>query len=920
MNQTKRILRFSIFLFLFSFLLIANANAQVPAGIDPNNLSSVKVDELSDDQIRAILKQAGGSGVSIDVGAQMAMQRGLPASEVDKFKARVAKLQANTNASPATNVVLPTTPNTNPADVIEKANNANEAEVKAETGMVKEEASKTQEVKTTVYGQEYFRKGDIKIFDKSSDAKAPSNYVIGIDDEIGISVFGNSYYNEVLKVDSRGAINPQQMGPVFVKGLTYERAKGLIRAKMAQYFDLSNNKLEVTLAYSRSITVNIVGEVMKPGSYKLPALNTAFNALILAGGPNDIGTLRAIEIRRNGKVVRTLDVYAFLNDPKSNQDFYLEDNDYIVVVPAKKLVRISGEVKRNFVFELLEKEQLNELIKYAGGLNADAYTERIQVRRKSITEIKILDVNYDSLLKIKKNFSLANGDEITIRNTLTELRNVLNITGAVNFPGEYNFTNGIKISELIKKAGGLKAEAYLKTAYLVRTNEDLSKKFIEVDLASIMQNEKSTANISLERRDVLRIYSSRDYVDAFSINISGAVRKPLTFDYAEGVRLQEAIRNAEGLRVDADQENAYIIRTLEDDSKQYIRINLKEALSNINSNQNILLQPRDEIKIYSLKDFVQESSIRVFGAVKNVGNYDYVKGMTLADVLRNAGGFKLDAENLRIEISRLSYFLPNYNDGQDIRVIIERLSVDSFKNFLTDPKAQFLLQPYDQVFVRSVPNFDFQQNITINGEVRFPGVYTLMAKDERISDVIKRAGGLTRYAFTEGATFYRPELPGGYIVLKLDAAMFRKGSKYNYVLKEGDVISIPTVTDFVSIRGTALQYIEVTDRAQVNAPFHNSKRAKFYINKFGNGFSKEAWRKKTYVIQPNAKINRTKDFLIFKIYPKVTKGSTIYVVQKEIKPEEIKNEREPFDWNKFIERTTVKVTGLATLFILLRQL
>jgi protein involved in polysaccharide export with SLBB domain len=343
-------------------------------------------------------------------------------------------------------------------------------------------------------------------------------------------------------------------------------------------------------------------------------------------------------------------------------------------------------------------------------------------------------------------------------------------------------------------------------------------------------------------------------------------------------------------------------------------------MANKNSEQNVLLMPRDQIKIYSLKDFVENSSIRVYGAVKNTGNFDFVKGMTLADALRNAGGFKIEAENLKIEISRLSYFSANYNDGQDVRVIIEKLRVDSFKNFLNDPKAQFVLQPYDQVFVRTVPNFDFQQNISISGEVKYPGTYSLLAKDERISDIINRSGGLTRFAFTEGATLYRPELPGGYIVLKLDAALFRKGSRYNYVLKEGDRLNIPTVTDFISIKGTAIQYIEVTDRAQVNAPFHSGRRAKYYINKFGNGFSKEAWRKKTYVIQPNAKINRTKNFVIFKVYPKVTKGSTIYVVQKEVKPEEIKKEREPFDWNKFIERTTVKVTGLATLFILLRQL
>lgn len=819
MNQNKRILRFSFFIFLFSIFIVSNVNAQIPAGVDPNNLSSVRIDELSDDQLKAILRQGGASGVSLEQGIALARQRGLAESEIEKLKSRLANLNANKSSSSTVNTIIPE------AQIIQK--NLDEAKT-AEVTSGKVIDEKAVEAKSTIYGQQYFRSGDIKVFDRSIDAKAPSNYIIGIDDEIGISVFGNSYYNEVLKVDARGAINPQQMGPVFVKGLTYDKAKSLIRAKMAQYFDLSNNKLEVTLAYSRSITVNIVGEVVNPGSYKLPALNTAFNALILAGGPNDIGTLRNIQVRRNGKVVKSLDVYAFLNDPNSKQDFYLEDNDYIVVGSSNKIISIQGQVKRAAKFELLEKEDLNALIKYAGGLTPDAYTEKIQIQRNSALETKIIDLNLDSLNKIKKDYNLQAGDVVIIRSNVNEVKNKITIRGAVNFAGDYNINKNERVSDLIKKAGGLKS--------------------------------------------------------------------------------------------DANIENAYIVRTKPDQTKEYIKVSLKEIFSNNTSEQNIVLQTKDILNVYSYLDYIEPLGIQVFGSVRNEGKFDFVNGMTLGDALQNAGGLKIEAENLRVEISRLSYFSSNYNDGQDVRVIIESIKLSSNTSFLSDEDARLKLQPFDQIFVRRVPNFELQQNITIRGEVKYPGVYTLMSKDEKIADVIKRAGGVTRFAFIDGATFYRPSLPGGYVVLKMKDALKRNENRYNYSLRDGDILTIPTVTDYVGIRGSSVEYLDVLNREQVNAPYISGKRAKFYINQFGNGFGKESWRKKTYVIQPNAKINRTKDFLIIKVYPKVTKGSTIYVVQKEVKPEEIKKEREPFDWNRFIERTTVKVTGLATLFILLRQL
>ena len=812
-TTSKIVLLFTIFHFLFSIQAIA----QAPAGIDPNNLSTVRIDELSDAEVLSIIKQGEASGLTIEQAQSMAAKRGLPATEVQKLKDRVTKIQ-NGNVGRTINVEN--------ADSVIAGKMLENAKVTAtNTGKI-DNARRITKVRA-IYGQEYFRNGDIKIFDKSTDAKAPANYVIGIGDELGISVFGNSYYNEVLKVDARGAINPNQIGPIFIKGLTFEKAKLLIRTKLNQYYDLSNNKLEITLAYSRSITVNIVGEVLSPGSYKIPAINTAFNALILAGGPSDIGTIRNIQIRRDGKLIKTLDVYAFLNDPNSKQDFYLEDNDYIVVSNISKLVKLSGEVNRAMYYELLEKEGITILLKYAGGLKLNAYKERVQVIRRSALESKIIDVNLDSLQKINKDFILVNGDEVLVKSANTEVLNKITIQGAVNFSGDFNLSKNDRVFDLIKKAGGLKVEANL--------------------------------------------------------------------------------------------DNAYLVRTKQDQTKEYFRLNLKEVLSNSNSNQNIVLQSLDVLTIYSNKDFVEYFEIQVFGAVKKEGKYTFINGMTLWDALKNAGGLKIEAENLRIEISRLNYFNDAYTDGQAIRVQVEKIKLNSNNFNLIDTEAQFKLQPYDQIFVRSVPNYELQQNITIQGEVKYPGVYTLLNKDERIDDIILRAGGLNKFAFPESATLFRPGLTGGFLVLKLNNAMKNHKSKYNYALREGDVLTIPTVNDYITIEGSSISYLSIVNKTQVNAPFVSGRRAKYYIKEFGNGFTKESWRKKTYVIQPNAKVNRTRDFGVFKIYPKVTKGSTIYVVNKQKKEKQLKKEGEAFNWAKFTENITSKFAGLATFYILLKQ-
>jgi protein involved in polysaccharide export with SLBB domain len=815
-NIKRIVLLFSIFHFLFS----AQLHAQTTTGIDPNNLSAVRIDELSDAQVMSIVKQGEASGLTIEQAQAMAAKRGLPTSEVQKLKDRVTKIQSGGSDSRGANGSA--------ADERVKKLVEKTMEFEALTSEVQDIGGVAKGMTNTIYGQEYFRNGDIKIFDKSTDAKAPANYIIGIGDEFGVSVFGYSFYNEVLKVDSKGAINPSQIGPIFVKGLTYEKVKSLIKSKLANYFDLTNNKVEITLLYSRSITVNIVGEVIKPGSFKIPAINTAFNALIIAGGPNNNGSLRKIQIRRQGKTVKVLDIYEFLNNPNSKQDFYLEDNDYIVVPNVSKVVTIEGEINKTNSFELIEKENLSNLIYYAGGLKSTGNNKRIQIKRIDLNEIVLIDVNLDSLNKLNKDFEIKNGDKIIIRSTINLITNYIRVKGAVRYPGDYNLTLNDRVFDLIKKSGGFLKETNIENAYLIRNNPNQIKQYLKVDLKSIIENVNSTSNFKLESEDELYVYSSKDFVENF----------------------------------------------------QY----------------------------------------QVFGSVKNANKYQYVPGLTLGEAIRMAGGLRIDAENLRIEVSRLNFFNEGYVDGAELKSVVERIQLSDSKMNLNDEQANIKINPFDIIFVRAVPNFNIQETILLNGEIKYPGVYSILNKNERISDVVKRAGGLNAFAFPDGATLYREKLDGGFIVLNLKSAMSSYDSRYNYTLKPGDVLNIPTVSDYVGIRGSSIEYLTLIDKSQINAPFKKGARAKYYINNYGNGFSKNSLRRKTYVIQQNLKINRTKNLLLFKIYPKVGKGSTIYVVDKPVKTKIDNTNKKDFDWNRFIESTIVKLTGLATLAIIFRQL
>ena len=719
--------------------------------------------------------------------------------------------------------------------------------------------------KARIFGQDVFRNNKLSFYQKALDAKAPENYKVGSGDEISISVWGYSEFSETILVDDRGYITPSSYGRIYVKGLTFKKMRSLLKSKFSTFLDMKNSEIDVTLSYSRVITVNIVGEVYNPGSYSIPAINTAFNALIAANGPNQLGSVRNIYIKRNGKIVDSLDVYQFLFNPTRSQDIYMQDGDYLFVPPAKNIIEIKGAVNRPYTYEAKTGESVASLIKYAGGYTTNAFTDVLTLKRIDYNTIKVKDVHKDHA----KSTVVQHGDEIVVNTISNKLSNVVSVKGSIGVAGDYEFIRGEHLLDLLNRAKCIDDKTFLKV-YVVRLNDDRTK--------------------------------------------------------------------------------------------SHITINLEAILNDVNNKDNILLREYDIVRVLSVDDFDDEFSVSVMGAVRAAGNFDFGVGMSLQDILLQAGGLTQQAEGSRVEVSRIMDYNISSNKLKPRRIVVKTIKIGD-DLILSNEAKSFLLQPFDQVFVRENPDFEPAKNIVLIGEVKYPGTYTLLRKDEKISSVIKRAGGLTKYAYMDGVKMYRkfeivkdkvdeninisdelrkstlnnPELSYIYVndlrkntnqehsifgsdqkefaydvvYLNMKKAIGSFDSKHNLVLFEGDSIIVPKTMDVVHITGELFNL----EGSAISAPHFNRRRANYYVNNFAGGYTRDNDKGRTVVVYPNGIAKKSLNFGLFTISPRVKKGSTIKVVSNR---EKIKKHNEnPVDWNKQIENAMLKLTAIMTLWLLI---
>lgn len=774
-----------------------------------------------------------------------------------------------------------------------------------------------------IYGHQLFRDQQIEPLLDPSNTAPPDSYILGVGDQIIVSIWGTSVLqNGKYEIDSEGYIRPAQMRPIFLKGIAYKKAKEIIRSGFRQRYRFLPEQFDVTLDFSRTINVNIIGEVIDPDTYTLPALNTAINALAASGGPNNIGSVRNIQIVRSGEEPKFLDLYEFLQNPAKQDDYFLQNNDHVYVPVAEKIVEIQGAVKRPFKYELLKEENLIELIDFAGGLVDSAYQSNIQVERFQNDERQILDVNLKRLYDNNGNFPLLKGDKISIRTIPKPYENFVTIEGEVLIPGKFQLTQKMRINDLVEKAV-LRREAKTDRVFLKRFEADSTVQYFPLNLDSIINFPAIQTNMQLQPRDVLMIGSKSIEADKGTVTIRGAVRAPIEmpFDLGQDLKLEEAITLAGGLHPEA-YPIGYLKRKNPNNKEQleWRRFNVIEAVSNPTSEDNFTLMPYDTIEILANPTFTDQYQVRVAGAVRNSGDFQYDETLTLKDVLTLAGGLKLEAASNQIEIFRLVM-----RENQPTQTNVATVEVD--EDFNVPIGGEFPLAPFDLIVVRSVPDFEMFQTININGEVLYPGTYALLDKNERLLSVIERAGGLTEEAFPPGATLYRQLDSIGYVVMELDEVLKDKDSRYNFILKEGDIVAIPKKEDLVTIQGEIrareLYPDKYLSNGRINTAYHSGKRASFYINRYAAGVGENGKRGLVTVEHPNGRIVKTTDLLAFKIYPKVQKGSIINVGKKppkDLDREQRELEREPVDWGRVLADSIGQAGSIISLILLIQRL
>ena len=774
-----------------------------------------------------------------------------------------------------------------------------------------------------IFGHHLYRGGQFQLVEPSEDLIAPIHYLIGVGDEIVVSIFGRSaQLDEEYLVQSDGSIFVNDgRAKIYLSGLTIDEARRKLIGNFQRFMIFRNDEFALRIKASKTVRVEIFGEVISPGSYVVSSLNSVFSAITAAAGPNPDASLRSIRLIKANGDVELFDLYEWIVDPVNFKPTYLENGDVIHVPISTSRVEIQGRVRRPMLYDLLEEEGIKTLISYAGGLASDAYVRTFQLIRQDGTSRNALDIDYLEITRTDRDYILKDGDVVRVAAISEEIENYVRVNGEVRNPGDYERTRGMRISDLIRKSE-LKESSKTDLIYLIRRSNDGRVEMVSIDADFILNNPSSPQNLNLRNKDELVIYAKERYTDEEYVIIGGAVRFPdtLLFDVSQNLRIRDYITLAGGLEQGAASfAHVHRINPLNPSEKEYMRVDLERVFNMDNAIDNINLLPYDSVYVYFREDFTEESTINVSGAVNVPGSFQYGVGMTLADAIIMAGGFKLSSATNDIELSRVIM-----EANQPTKIQINKVKVERDISELARSDSDIVLQPFDYIYVREVPEFELQQNVILEGEVRFPGEYSLVKSNETLYDLIQRAGGITEEAFPAAAQLYRNEDSLGYVVIRLDEVLKNPNSIYNSNLKNGDFITIPKKKDYVTIRG-ATRAIDAVDRDilgpnnEINVPYHAGETAKFYIDYYAGGFAPRADKKKVFVRHPNGEVRQfEKKFLAAK-YPEVRQGSVISVGYKEA-IQYAGDEDKKVDWTKVLGDSVGQAMSILTLILLVERL
>ena len=632
------------------------------------------------------------------------------------------------------------------------------------------------EANLKVFGRDIFN-NKLLTFEPNMNIATPQNYVLGPGDEVIVDIYGASQKSETLTVSPDGAITVPGYGPIQVAGLTVAGAQSKIRSTLGSRY--ASSTLKISVGQTRSMMINVMGEVKAPGTYTLSAFATVFHALYMAGGINDLGTLRNIKVYRGGKLVTVVDVYEYILNGRLAGNIRLRENDVIVVGPYDCLVGVQGNVKRPMFYEMRPNESVSQLIKDAGGFTGDAYKKAVRLVRKSgerfsVHTIEEFDMN---------SFKLADGDMVTVDGMINRYENMVEVKGAVFRPGQFELGKQITtVRSLIESAGGVTEDAFTARGVMYRMKEDRTLEAMPVDISGILSG--SVADIALRNEDVLFVPTQQDRVAERIVTITGEVLSPGTFQYAE-----------------------------------------KE---------------------------------------------------TIEDLVLRAGGLTDAASTVRVDVSRRIRDPKSLQAGQEISKTYTFALKDGF---VVDGDKGFVLEPYDVVAVRRSPGYMEPRMVRVEGEVEFAGEYALSLKNQRLSDVVKAAGGLTNEAYVRGARLERTmtddektrlaaaielakqnasdkdslnldqmKTSDVYTVgIDLEKALANPGSDYDVQVRDGDRLIVPEYNGTVKISGNVLLPNTVA--------YVPGKSWKYYINQAG-GFADRSKKSKSYIVYQNGTATR----------------------------------------------------------------
>ncbi|MCL5966107.1 MAG: SLBB domain-containing protein [Deltaproteobacteria bacterium] len=611
------------------------------------------------------------------------------------------------------------------------------------------------------------------------------DYVIGPGDEIVVKMWGRMEGTQRMTVDRDGKIFFPKIGSLYVAGKTFSELKGFLKGKVSNIAEVSS---DVTMGQMKGIRVSVIGEVRMPGWYNVSSLHTALQALFLAGGVKDIGSLRRIELRRNGRAVETIDLYDFLLRGETRSDTTLLQGDSVFVPVVGKLVAITGEVRRPAIYELKDEKSLADLVKMAGGFAPSAYKKRVQVERLEGHIAKIvLDTDAEELEKEKKEFDLSDGDIVRVLPIVFADVNAVTLEGNVVRPGKYELKPGMTISALLPDINAFLPETYFDYALLTRlVPPDMRKEVIPVSLREIVLEKKKEADIPLKARDTLTVFPRSAFRDAPRATISGEVRliaarvkafstdnqalartyaadnqaaasrpgfdpfadnNALSFELKAGMRVADLVKLAGGLTRLAYLERAEIIRVDDNRNFRTIYFNLGKAVGG-DPKENVHLENEDQVRIHSIWETRYKKIVTAAGEVNAPGDYILTEGMKLSDLLFKAGGFKESAYVREAELVRRE-IAPG---GELVKT--DTITVYPERVLSGDANYDVALREYDLLVIRTIPDWAEKIQVTLAGEVRFPGTYTAR-KGERLSSVVARAGGFTKDAYFKAAQFTR---------------------------------------------------------------------------------------------------------------------------------------------------------------------